>query len=77
MWRALCDIPFGVTISYKQLAENIGKPTAFRAVANANGKNFITILVPCHRVIAADGSIGGYSSGIERKEILLDIEKIK
>lgn len=77
VWRALCDIPFGETISYKQLAENIGKPTAFRAVANANGKNFITILVPCHRVIAADGTIGGYSSGIEGKEILLDIEKNK
>lgn len=75
VWTALCEIPYGETISYKQLAENIGKPTAFRAVANANGKNFITIIVPCHRVIAADGSLGGYSSGIERKELLLEIEK--
>lgn len=77
VWRALCEIPYGETISYKQLAENIGQPTAFRAVANANGRNFLTILVPCHRVIAADGSIGGYSSGIERKELLLEIENNK
>nr|WP_263312739.1 methylated-DNA--[protein]-cysteine S-methyltransferase [Mammaliicoccus sp. Marseille-Q6498] len=75
VWQALCDIPYGETISYKQLAENIGQPTAFRAVANANGKNHLTILVPCHRVIAADGGLGGYSSGIERKELILNIEK--
>ncbi len=74
VWNALCDIPYGETISYKQLAENINQPTAFRAVANANGKNQLSIIVPCHRVIAADGSLGGYSSGVDRKEKLLAIE---
>ena len=74
VWNALCDIPYGETISYKQLAENINQPTAFRAVANANGKNQLSIIVPCHRVISADGSLGGYSSGVDRKEKLLAIE---
>lgn len=75
VWRALCNIPYGETISYKQLAENIGNPTGFRAAANANGRNQITILVPCHRVIASDGGLGGYSSGIERKKHLLTLEQ--
>lgn len=74
VWRALLDIPYGKTISYAQLAHNIGKPTAYRAVANANGKNPISLIVPCHRVIAADGGLGGYTGGLQIKRILLGIE---
>lgn len=74
-WQALCDIPYGQTISYATLAKNIGKPTAFRAVANANGKNPISLIVPCHRVIASNGAIGGYTGGVEIKETLLKHER--
>lgn len=74
-WQALCDIPYGQTISYATLANNIGKPTAFRAVANANGKNPISLIVPCHRVIASSGAIGGYTGGVGIKEILLSHER--
>lgn len=77
VWSALCEIPYGETISYKQLAQNVGNEKAFRAVANANGRNHHTIIVPCHRVIAFDGSLGGYSSGIDRKKALLNIESSK
>ena len=76
VWQALLTIPYGKTISYKELAEKIGKPTAFRACANANGKNFISLIVPCHRVIASDGALGGYTGGVEIKKALLDLEKI-
>ena len=58
-WRALCRIPFGKTITYGQQASNIKNPKAFRAVGSANGKNPIPIIVPCHRVVASDGSLGG------------------
>lgn len=75
VWRALCSIPYDETISYKTLATMIDKPTAYRACANANGKNPISLIVPCHRVIAADGSIGGYTGGIGIKEVLLGFEK--
>ncbi len=75
VWRALYSIPYNETISYKTLATMIDKPTAYRACANANGKNPISLIVPCHRVIAADGSIGGYTGGIEIKEVLLGVEK--
>ncbi len=75
VWQALLDIPYGQTISYATLAKNIGKPTAFRACANANGKNPISLIVPCHRVIASDGGLGGYTGGIEIKKVLLAIEK--
>jgi methylated-DNA-[protein]-cysteine S-methyltransferase len=75
VWKALREIPFGKTISYKQLAVMIRNPKAVRAVGSANGKNPIAIIIPCHRVIAADGSIGGYSGGIENKEKLLAWEK--
>jgi len=66
-WRALCRIPFGKTISYGQQASNIKKPKAFRAVGSANRKNPIPIILPCHRVVAGDSSLGGYSLGIKMK----------
>lgn len=75
VWRALQDIPFGETWSYKQLAEHIGKPKAVRAVGAANGKNPISVIIPCHRVVANDGRLSGYAGGVERKRALLDLEK--
>lgn len=75
VWRALCDIPFGATWSYGELAAHIGNPTASRAVGLANGRNPISIIVPCHRVIGADGSLTGYGGGIERKRWLLAHER--
>ena len=71
VWRALCDIPFGETVSYGELARRIGQPTASRAVGLANGRNPISIVVPCHRVIGADGSLTGYGGGLARKRWLL------
>jgi methylated-DNA-[protein]-cysteine S-methyltransferase len=71
VWQELRRIPRGQAISYKELAKRIGKPRASRAVGQANAVNPIPIIVPCHRVIAADGSLGGYSSGLERKRWLL------
>ncbi|MDX1442156.1 MAG: methylated-DNA--[protein]-cysteine S-methyltransferase [Gammaproteobacteria bacterium] len=75
VWTALQEIPFGETRSYKQLAEAIGDPAASRAVGSANGANPIPVIIPCHRVIAADGSLGGYSGGLEIKQRLLEIER--
>jgi methylated-DNA-[protein]-cysteine S-methyltransferase len=75
VWTALCDIPYGETISYGQLAKNIGEPDAARAVGAANGANPIVIIVPCHRVIGADGSLVGFGGGLERKRTLLDLEQ--
>ena len=74
-WRILCDIPYGSVISYTQEAQMLSHPKAVRAVANANGKNPIPIIIPCHRVIAKDGGIGGYSGGIWRKEFMLELER--
>ena len=74
VWQTLCKIPYGQTISYSEEACWLEHPKATRAVANANGKNEIAIIIPCHRVIAKDGSLGGYSSGIWRKEYLLALE---
>ena len=71
VWRELTEIPYGQTWSYGQLAHRIAKPSASRAVGLANGRNPISILVPCHRVIGADGSLTGYGGGIERKRWLL------
>jgi methylated-DNA-[protein]-cysteine S-methyltransferase len=71
VWRELTEIPYGQTWSYGQLARRIDKPSASRAVGLANGRNPISILVPCHRVIGADGSLTGYGGGIERKRWLL------
>lgn len=74
VWQALCDIPYGETRSYKQIAEAIGNPKAVRAVGMANNRNPITIVVPCHRVIGADGKLVGYGGGLEMKEFLLRLE---
>jgi len=74
VWKALLDIPFGVTESYGALAKRIGHDGAARAVGLANGHNPIGIIIPCHRVIGADGSLTGYGGGIERKEWLLKHE---
>jgi methylated-DNA-[protein]-cysteine S-methyltransferase len=71
VWRELCAIPYGETISYGELARRIGQPTAARAVGLANGQNPISIVVPCHRVIGADGSLTGYGGGLPRKRWLL------
>lgn len=71
VWRELLNIPFGVTISYGELAERVGNPSASRAVGAANGRNPISIIVPCHRVIGSNGKLTGYGGGIERKEWLL------
>lgn len=75
VWEALLKIPYGKTISYAQLANHIGQPTACRAVAQANGRNPLSLIIPCHRVIASDGKLGGYTGGIEIKQTLLDIEQ--
>lgn len=74
VWNVLGTIPYGETISYATEAKHFGNPKAVRAVANANGKNPIAILIPCHRVITSNGGIGGYNGGIEKKEFLLNLE---
>jgi O-6-methylguanine DNA methyltransferase len=74
VWAELRRIPHGATISYDDLAQRIGKPTAHRAVAGANGANPICILVPCHRVIGKNGTLTGYSAGLDRKRFLLALE---
>jgi methylated-DNA-[protein]-cysteine S-methyltransferase len=75
VWGALRQIPCGTTISYGQLAARLGRPAAVRAVGLANGANPIGVVVPCHRVIGANGSLTGYGGGIERKRWLLDHER--
>jgi methylated-DNA-[protein]-cysteine S-methyltransferase len=75
VWRMLLTVPFGETRSYQWLAEAVGRPKAARAVGQAVGKNPIPLIVPCHRIISADGSIGGYSCGIPVKKWLLQHEK--
>jgi methylated-DNA-[protein]-cysteine S-methyltransferase len=75
VWNALCEIPYGETVSYGELAERIGRPTASRAVGLANGKNPIGIIVPCHRVIGSTGNLTGYGGGLDRKRNLLDFEQ--
>jgi methylated-DNA-[protein]-cysteine S-methyltransferase len=74
VWQELRRIPWGDTISYRELARRAGSPRAFRAVGQANACNPIPIIIPCHRVISADGGLGGYSSGLWRKRWLLDHE---
>ncbi len=73
-WHALREIPYGETVSYGEQARRIGQPDAARAVGAANGQNPIAVIVPCHRVIGADGSLTGFGGGIERKRLLLDLE---
>jgi methylated-DNA-[protein]-cysteine S-methyltransferase len=75
VWEALRKIPFGQTVSYGQLADRLGRPTAARAVGMANGHNPIGIIVPCHRVVSAKGELVGYGGGLERKRHLLDFER--
>jgi methylated-DNA-[protein]-cysteine S-methyltransferase len=74
VWNALREIPYGETVSYRTLAEWVGRPTAYRAVGAANGRNPISIIVPCHRVIGASGGLVGYGWGLERKQKLIDLE---
>jgi len=75
IWSALRKVPFGETITYKELAKVTGRPDAARAVGNACGKNPCLLVIPCHRVIASDGSLGGFSAGLNLKQTLLDFEK--
>lgn len=75
VWQALRQIPYGETRTYKDIAEAIGSPKAIRAVGNANNKNPLSIVVPCHRVIGANGSLTGYGGGLDKKQYLLQFEK--
>jgi len=77
VWKALLEIPYGETRSYKQIAETIGKPTACRAVGMANNRNPIPIVIPCHRVVGANGDLIGYAGGLDVKVKLLEIEERK
>ena len=74
VWESLLHVPFGKTMSYLELAQQLGNPKSVRAVAQANGQNRLPILVPCHRIIASNGKLTGYSGGLWRKELLLSIE---
>jgi methylated-DNA-[protein]-cysteine S-methyltransferase len=76
VWDELVRIPFGETISYSQLAHRLGDPKLVRAVGTANGRNPLSIVIPCHRVIGADGTLVGYGGGLERKRWLLDHEAV-
>ena len=74
VWRELTRIPYGKTRSYGEIAERLGSPGSCRAVGAANGRNPVAVVVPCHRVIGADGSLTGFGGGLDRKEYLLDLE---
>jgi methylated-DNA-[protein]-cysteine S-methyltransferase len=74
VWDAIAAIPYGKTISYATVASRIKRPTAARAVGAATGRNPIVIIVPCHRVVGADGSLTGFGGGLDRKTLLLDLE---
>jgi methylated-DNA-[protein]-cysteine S-methyltransferase len=75
VWRALTDIPYAATASYRDIAVAVNRPKGFQAIGQANTRNPIPIIVPCHRVINADGSMGGYGGGLDRKRILLSLEQ--
>lgn len=77
VWAELSAIPYGETISYGELARRVGNPKASRAVGSANGHNPVAVIVPCHRVIAGNGTIGGYGGGLERKVHLLELEQVR
>jgi methylated-DNA-[protein]-cysteine S-methyltransferase len=77
VWMTLADIPYGATVSYAELATMVGRPSAFRAVGQANGANPIPIVLPCHRVIASGGGLGGYGGGLPMKRRLLAIEGLE
>ena len=74
VWSELCNIPYGKTISYLQLAKKLGDPKSIRAVGTANGRNNLAIIVPCHRVIGTNGTLVGYAGGLDKKKWLLDFE---
>jgi methylated-DNA-[protein]-cysteine S-methyltransferase len=75
VWKLLCEIPYGTTMSYGALAAKLGQPTASRAVGAANGRNPIGVVVPCHRVVGSGGALTGYAGGIARKQALLALEQ--
>lgn len=75
VWQELINIPYGETRSYLNQAKALGKPTSYRAVANANGMNQLAIIVPCHRIINSNGELGGYGGGLHRKEWLIEHER--
>ncbi|MGE5313361.1 MAG: methylated-DNA--[protein]-cysteine S-methyltransferase [Acidobacteriota bacterium] len=74
VWKELANIPYGSTITYKQLAKRVGVPRGFQAVGRANANNPLPIIIPCHRVLSQDGSLGAYSAGVKTKEFLLRLE---
>ena len=74
VWQAIGAIPFGTTLSYSALAESIGSPSSMRAVGAATGRNPISLIVPCHRVVGRNGALTGYAGGLDRKQVLLDFE---
>ena len=74
VWAELCRIPYGTTVSYRLVADKIGKPEACRAVGTANAKNPIPLIVPCHRVVRADGKLSGFAHGVDMKRKLIDFE---
>jgi AraC family transcriptional regulator of adaptative response/methylated-DNA-[protein]-cysteine methyltransferase len=74
VWKRLMEIPYGTTTSYAALARDLGRPSAVRAVAQANGENRIAVIVPCHRVVGSNGDLTGYGGGLWRKKRLLEIE---
>ncbi len=76
VWRALCEIPAGTTVSYAELARRLGTPRAARAVGSACGKNHVAVLVPCHRVVREDGGLGGYRWGLPIKRALIERERV-
>lgn len=76
VWEQLCQIPYGTVISYRELAARVGNPGGYQAVGQANSRNPFPILIPCHRVITINGTIGGYSGGVERKRFLLKLEGV-
>ena len=77
VWRALLEIPCGITISYSAVSQQVGRPSAVRAVAAAVGRNPLSIVVPCHRVLGSNGSLTGYAGGVDRKAALLNLEQRK
>ncbi len=74
VWAAISDVPFGVTISYGELARRCGRPSAVRAVGAATGRNPMTVIVPCHRIVGSAGALTGYAGGLDRKRLLLQLE---
>ncbi|MCL5948781.1 MAG: methylated-DNA--[protein]-cysteine S-methyltransferase [Actinobacteria bacterium] len=77
VWDALCEIPYGETRSYGEIARRIGQPGAARAVGLANARNPIAVIIPCHRVVGANGALTGYAGGLETKRVLLDLEQTR